>query len=109
MIPSNLNEKIEIVKIDNGDDVFGNYTKKIVVKKLYANLLTLTNSETVKAYNTNANIILSFRVMHNRFTKELPQKTTEYKLSYKNLIYDIIAAVPDKYNNYIDIKCKAVI
>lgn len=108
MIPSNLDEKIEFGIIENDGGVFSNNNDFKVVKTAYANILNLNNSEFIQAYSTKESIIVSFRVIYNRFTKDLPFKTKEYQINWKGNLYDIIAAVP-KDRNYVDIKAKVVI
>ena len=91
------------------DGSFGNRPNNKIIKTMYANVLNLNNSELVQAYETNASIIVSFRVTNTKFTKELPFKTKDYKIDWKGNIYDIITAVPTKDMNYIDVKGKAVL
>lgn len=108
MIPSILDKKIRFIISEDEGEVFSNKKNPKVVKTLYANLLTVTNSETIQAYSKDESIILSFRVINTKWTKELLYKTKDYQILFNNLTYDIIAAVP-KGINYIDIKCKVVI
>lgn len=108
MIPTILDKKIKFIINEDNGEAFSNKNNNKVIKTLYANLLTLTNSEAVQAYSKDESVIISFRVINTKWTKELPYKTKDYQILFNNLTYDIIAAVP-KGINYIDIKCKVVI
>lgn len=109
MIPTTLNEKIQFVKNEDNGGVFSNKNANpTVVKTVYANVLSLNNSEFVQAYSINESVIVSFRVIYNKFSKELPFKTKEYQIKWKTNLYDIITAVP-KDRNYIDVKAKVVL
>ena len=108
MIPSILDKKIRFIISEDEGDASSNKKNPKVVKTLYANLLTVTNSETIQAYSKDESIILSSRIINTKWTKELPYKTKDYQILFNNSTYDIIAAVP-KGINYIDIKCKVVI
>ena len=108
MIPNILDKKIKIITNEESVGAFSNKTTQKVIKTLYANMLTLSNSEVIQDYSKEENVIISFRVIYSNFTKELPYRTKEYQIIYNNLIYDIITAIP-KNNSYIDIKCKVTI
>ena len=108
MIPSNLNKKITFLEKPKNVGVFQSTTSEVVYK-CYANLMTVSGSEATTAYSKDAQIVYSFRVYSTKFTRELPFKTTQYQILYKDQTFDITFAMVDKSGNYIDIKCQAIV
>lgn len=108
MIPTMLDKKIKIVTNNELGGLFSNNGNQKVIKTMYANLMNFSNSESVQAYSKDETILVSFRVIYTKFTKQIPYKTKEYQILYNDRLYDIIDAIP-KSKNYIDIKCKVVI
>lgn len=110
MIPVALNEKIQFIKFEETGLVVENETTdSLLFKTLYANVLNLNNSEFAQAYSTNSSIIVSFRVVYSKFTRDLIFSTKNYRIKWRNIEYDILAVVPSKDLNYADIKAKAVL
>lgn len=104
-----LTERIEIVRFTEDDDaIFSDVVNYKTVKKLYANIKNMSNSEIVSNYSKYENMLISFRVFYTKFTKELLFKTKEFRVKYQDQYFDIIA-VQYQNRDYVDIKCKAVI
>lgn len=109
MIPTNLNKKIKFIQPIEDDNVFNNSTDCEVVYTAYANILTTSGNETTTAYSKDAQIVYSFRVFNTNFTRQLPFKTTQYKILYENQIFDITFAIVDKTGNYVDVKAQCIV
>lgn len=90
------------------EDVFSTTTEYKKVKTLSANILNMSNNEIIANYSKYANLIFSFRVYYNRFTRDLAFKTKDYRLRYRDQYFDIIA-VQFKDRDFVDIKAKAVV
>lgn len=108
MIPTFLNEKVSFVTNEEEGEIFSNMSENFkIIKTVGASVFNFNNSEFVQAYSTNQKIIVSFRVIYNRFTKDLTFKTKEYQILWNGQLYNIITAV-QKDRNYVDVKAEVV-
>ena len=105
-----LEERVEFIKNETNYDTMGFPTNnETVIYSCWANIKNMTNVELYKNYTENQKIMISFRVKRCNFTKELIYKTTDYKLRYNNITFNIITAIPTLDKKYVDVKVETVL
>ena len=102
-----LDKKIIFIEPSNetDDEGFRKYDEYNEKYSCWANVYNITNSEFNKGASVANQIKCSFRTRYCKFTKNLIDNSTTFKIKYNNRIFNITGAVDYKNEQiYVDVK-----
>lgn len=101
-----LNKKIKFIEQTTKPDDEGFRIEEFSEKySCWANVYNITNCEFNKGAAVATQVKCSFRVRYCKFTKDLIDNSTTYKIIYNNKLFNILGANDYKDQHiYIDVK-----